>query len=96
MPETIRYHLDEHIHGAIASGLRARGVDVTTTAEAGLRGATDQKQLEYAVTNGRVIFTQDADFLRIDHDGVTHPGIVYCKQGARSVGAMLRGLLLIW
>jgi hypothetical protein len=28
---TIRFHLDEHIHPGIAIGLRARGLDVTTT-----------------------------------------------------------------
>ena len=38
MPRTIRFHLDEHVAHAIAEGLRRRGVDVTTTTDAGLLG----------------------------------------------------------
>ena len=33
----LSFHLDEHMHPAIAAGLRRRGIDVTTTFEAGLR-----------------------------------------------------------
>ena len=36
MPQTIRFHLDEHCDLAIAEGLRRRAIDVTTTPEAGL------------------------------------------------------------
>ena len=36
MPRTIRFHLDENGSRAIASGLRRRDVDVTTTPEVGL------------------------------------------------------------
>ena len=32
----IRFHLDENVSNAIADGLRQRGIDVTTTSEAGL------------------------------------------------------------
>ena len=32
----IRFHLDEHVDGAVAVGLRRRNIDVTTTAQAGL------------------------------------------------------------
>jgi hypothetical protein len=48
MPQTIRFHLDEHCDPAIAAGLRRRGIDVTTTLEAGLNGATDEEQVAYA------------------------------------------------
>jgi hypothetical protein len=41
MPQTLRFHLDEHVAGAIAAGLRRRGIDVTTAADAGLLGAED-------------------------------------------------------
>jgi predicted nuclease of predicted toxin-antitoxin system len=58
-----------------------RGVDVTTTAEAGLQDASDERQLEYIQATGRVIFTEDDDFLRIHSAGQSHPGIVYSKQG---------------
>ena len=67
MPRTIRYHLDEHIDFAVAQGLRRRGIDVTTTADAGFLGADDPDHIAFAVANGRVIFSNDSDFLRL-HD----------------------------
>jgi hypothetical protein len=45
MPRTIRFHLDENCAHSIAAGLRRRGIDVTTTRDAGLLGATDEYQL---------------------------------------------------
>jgi predicted nuclease of predicted toxin-antitoxin system len=59
----IRFHLDEHVPHAIAEGLRRRGIDVTTTVEAGLRSATDDVHLAYAVEQRRVVVTNDPDFL---------------------------------
>jgi predicted nuclease of predicted toxin-antitoxin system len=91
----IRFHLDQHVPNAIARGLRVRGVDVTTTVEAGLQDASDERQLEYILTAGRVIFTQDDDFLRIHSSGQQHPGIVYSQQGARSIGEIIRFLQLM-
>ncbi len=38
MKEKIKFHLDENVSQAIASGLRRRGVDVTTTPEESLLG----------------------------------------------------------
>jgi predicted nuclease of predicted toxin-antitoxin system len=80
MPRTMRFHLDEHCATAIAEGLRRRGVDVTTTPEVNLLGAVDEDQLAYIVAEGRVIFTEDDDFLRIHSAGNPHPGIAYCRQ----------------
>jgi predicted nuclease of predicted toxin-antitoxin system len=94
--KAIRFHLDEHCHGALAEGLRRHGIDVTTTPEAGLLGASDEAQLACATANDRVIFTQDEDFLRINAAGVAHPGIVYCHQQKYSVGDLIRFLVLVW
>jgi predicted nuclease of predicted toxin-antitoxin system len=58
--------------------------------------ATDEAQVEFAQRQGRVIFTQDADFLRLHRAGVSHSSITYCVQGNRSVGEIIRGLVLIW
>jgi predicted nuclease of predicted toxin-antitoxin system len=96
MSGTIRFHLDENVSNAIAIALRSRGIDVTTTSEEGLMAAPDEVQLEFALSQGRVIFTQDTDFLRLHADGVAHNGIVYCQQGTRSIGEIVRGLILIW
>jgi predicted nuclease of predicted toxin-antitoxin system len=91
----IRFHLDEHIPAGIASGLRRRGIDVTTAVEGELAGADDVAQLAFAASAGRVLVTQDADFLRIHAQGAPHAGIVYCHQGSTPMGVMLRKLVLI-
>jgi predicted nuclease of predicted toxin-antitoxin system len=95
LPGVIRFHLDQHVSNAIARGLRARGVNVTTTAEAGLQDASDERQLAYLVASGRVFFTHDDDFLRVHRSGESHPGIVYSKQGTRSIGEVVRFLQLM-
>jgi len=48
----MRFHLDEHIHSAVAAGLRRRGIDVTTAAEVELLGADDEKHLAFALAGG--------------------------------------------
>lgn len=45
---------------------------------------------------GRVIFTQDRDFLRIHATGIPHPGIAYCEKDTRTIGQMIQGLIDIW
>lgn len=96
MPARICFHLDENVDGAIAEGLKRKGVDVTTTPEAGLLGATDEEQVAFARAQRRIILTHDADFLRLHKAGVEHAGIVYMRQGQRSIGEILRGLIKIW
>ena len=96
MPRTIRFHLDENCPQGIADALRRHGVDVTTTPDVELLGVTDEEQLRFAVGQGRAIFTQDKDFLKLAGQGVEHHGILYCRQQARSLGDIVRGLLLVW
>ncbi len=96
MSERIGYHLDEHVSSAIARALRQRGIDVTTSAEAGLLGADDLTQLQFAETEGRVIVTHDSDFLRLHAQGITHKGIAYCLAGTRTIGQMAYALTLIY
>jgi len=69
---------------------------VTTTAEADLLSATDEEQAAYALAEGRVIFTQDRDFLRINAAGIPHAGMVYCRQHKRSIGDIISRLAEIW
>jgi predicted nuclease of predicted toxin-antitoxin system len=93
---TIPFHLDENCNRAVAEGLRRRGIDVTTTPEAGLLNANDQEQLSYAQGEGRVLFTHDRDFLRLHAAGVPHAGIVYCEKDSLSIGETVLGLVRIW
>jgi predicted nuclease of predicted toxin-antitoxin system len=96
MPRTIRFHLDEHVSHAVADGLRRLGIDVTTTTDANLLGAADADHVAYAVSQGKVIFTEDEDFLFLAGTGVQHNGLAYCRQNTRSVGQIIRALQLIW
>jgi hypothetical protein len=45
MCNKIKFHLDENVSNAIANGLRIRQIDVTTTAEKGFIGISDEEQL---------------------------------------------------
>ena len=96
MARTIRFHLDENCDPRIAVGLRLHGIDLTTTVEAGLLQASDEDQLRFAASEGRVIVTRDEDFLRMDAAGDVHAGIAYIRPEKRSLGHVIRWLVLIW
>ena len=66
-----------------------------TVTEAGMRGRNDESQLAFAINSGRVIFTQDRDFLRLAASGVRHAGIAYTPQQA-PISTIVSGLLLIY
>lgn len=76
--------------------MRRRGIDVTTTPDAGLTGAIDVRQAAYGLAKGRVVFTQDQDFLRLNAKGVAHAGVAYCIKDVKSIGEIVQGLVLIW
>lgn len=95
MPDPIRFHLDEHMANAVARGLRQRGFDVTTAAEAGLLSAPDHEHLAFATDQRRVMVTHDDDYLQLHQSGIQHGGIAYCPPGSRTIGQILRALILI-
>ncbi len=94
MAERIRLYTDEHIPRAVVRGLRERGVDTLTVSEAGMLGASDEEHLAFARREGRVLFTQDNDFLRLHASGAEHAGIVYARQPT-PIGDMIYGLMLV-
>ena len=61
----IRFHLDENVNGAVANGLRLRGLDITTSKDADLIGAKDRVQLAFAQDKKRVLITHDDDLLNL-------------------------------
>lgn len=91
----MKFYLDENVDPAVAASLRRRGIDAVATQEAGLKGADDDRQVELAVTESRVIVTHDADLLRIHRSGVPHPGIVFITSGRRPLGEIVRKLVLL-
>jgi predicted nuclease of predicted toxin-antitoxin system len=85
----LRFHLDENMDHAIAVGLRARGIDVTTTPDAGLGGASDEEQLAFTLREQSVIVSYDDDLLVLHAAGVAHAGIAYGTLRSRSIGQMI-------
>jgi predicted nuclease of predicted toxin-antitoxin system len=96
MTDRIRFHLDENVDPAVAGGLRRRGVDVTTSQETGLLNSSDDRQIDFARTEHRVLVTHDEGFLSRAKHGVEHVGIVYCHPEARSIGQMIAAVMLIY
>ena len=90
----IRFLTDEHIPRAVAKGLRARGIDASTAAEAGQLGASDAALLASARTEGRVLITVDADHLRLHAAGVHHAGILFAPPDA-AIGLLIGGAMLL-
>lgn len=96
MSVQIRFHLDENVHGAVTNGLRLRGIDVTTTRDAQLLGASDDEHLTFARSEHRVVVTHDDDFLRLANRGIQHAGIVYSNPRRRTIGRLVHGLVNLW
>ena len=92
---SIKFYTDEHVGKAVINGLRLRGIDVLPSKEVNLLGVDDEVHLEFTLKEGRVIFTQDDDFLKLHAKGFEHAGIVYTPQGT-SIGTIIRGLELIY
>lgn len=91
----IRFHLDEHVDPAIALTLRRRGIDVTIPSEVGLLGASDEQHIAFALGQQRVIYTNDADYLRLAAHGHQHAGIAYCRRNSRPLGQIVARLTLL-
>jgi hypothetical protein len=60
-----RIYLDEDVSVLLASLLRSRGFEVMTTQESGNAAASDERQLEYAASDGLALLTHNrTDFCR--------------------------------
>ena len=83
------YYFDENVPGAIAEGLRQRGIDVLTAQEDGFDETPDPLVLDRAGELGRVLFTRDDDFLREAtarlRDGRPVATVIYAHQQRASV-----------
>ncbi len=96
---TIRLYVDEDsMDRALVRALRARGIDITTALEQGMTEHSDADHLDYATTQGRVLYTCNvADFYRLHTSyltqGKTHAGIILARQQRYSVGEQMRRLL---
>ncbi len=97
----IPLYMDEDaMSHSLTRELRARGVEVTTAMSEGTLGYDDPAQLEFAKSQGRVIYTYNiADYyaLHIQYltDGKTHAGMILAHQGRFTLGEQIRRTLRI-
>lgn len=91
----MKFYVDENVDPSVALALRLRGIDAVATQEAGLKGARDEQQIAFAAAECRVIVTHDADLLRLHSRGVPHAGIAFLGANRRSLGDMIRKLVLL-
>lgn len=80
----------------LANALRQLGMEVTRTPDVGLLGAMDEEQLAFAFTEGRVLVTQDIDFVLMHDSGAPHCGIVYGPKDRRTNRELIDGITLVW
>jgi hypothetical protein len=96
---TIRLYLDEDAQDSdLVRALHARGVDALTAFDAGMVEQPDERHLQFATTQGRVLYSFNVgDFLRLHGaflaEGKTHAGLILARQQQYSVGEQLRRLL---
>lgn len=81
----IRLYLDEDVHKKVATALRLKGYDVVSAHEVQKQSLPDYRQLDYAISGQRAIFTFNAgDFDRLHKEyvksGKHHCGIILSKQ----------------
>ena len=91
-------YADECVDARIVAGLRRRGFDVMTAADAGLLGAPDERHMAQAIATSRSILTGDQDFLRLADkyasNSVRFPGLIFILPSAL-VGAIVRAVALL-
>lgn len=96
---SLKLYVDEHVKLAISDGLRNRGVDLITVQDEHLEGTDDHILLARAISFGRVVFTQDEDFLAeaIFHqeNGNYFTGVIYAHQDRLSIGQFIEQVELI-
>ncbi len=91
-----KFFTDEDIYAAVALVLRKASCDAVSTPEAGRLGESDESQLAWAASQGRVLVTFNvAHFAALHaawvHAGQHHAGIAVSSQ--RPIGDLLRRLI---
>lgn len=96
---SIALYMDEHVHRAISTGLRLRGVDVLTAQEDERRHTPDPILLDRATELHRVFFSQDDDLLVEAHrrqaKGIPFTGVIYAHQLNITIGQCISDLELL-
>jgi len=86
----LRLLADENIPFPVVDGLRRRGIDILIAQHIGLDETDDGEILTYAREHQQVVYTNDADFVRLANSGMPHAGILYHPQRKYSFGEAVR------
>ena len=74
-------YMDVHVPTGVSEGLRRKQIDVRTAQEDSAGRMSDDELLTRATAIGRVLLTQDADFLEIpaqwQRQGIAFGGILF-------------------
>ena len=62
---SLKFYMDHNVHAGITPGLRDRGIDCLTAYEDNMASAEDGAILIRATELGRIVFSQDVDFLGV-------------------------------
>jgi hypothetical protein len=94
----IRFFTDEDVYAAVAQNLHQAGWDALSTPQAGRLGESDESQLTFAATEGRVLVTFNVAHFSQLHStwlaaGKHHAGIIVSSQ--RPIGDTVRRLLAL-
>lgn len=95
---SIRLYLDEDVLDKdFVQALRSNNIDIVTVTDIGLDGQTDEQQLKYATSQGRVLFSSNIrDFYALHTtyvaQGIPHAGVILLHQKRYSIGEQLRRL----
>lgn len=96
---SIRLYMDVHVRSAVTNGLRSRGVDVLTAQEDNTTLLPDNQLLDRAHETGRVLFSQDRDFLLEAKSRVSQnrdfAGVIYAHQLEATVGQCVKDLEIV-
>jgi predicted nuclease of predicted toxin-antitoxin system len=92
---TVAFYFDQHVDGAITKQLRVRGVDVLTLLEDGRESAPDDDVLDRGIALGRVVVTEDQDFLGMVHRRLNRGefvGVIFIQQQHWHRGQLIEAL----
>jgi hypothetical protein len=84
--------------GDLVRGLRSRGIDVVTAADAGMIRRKDKEHLSWAAVQGRALYSFNVgDYHEIHAEWAgaapPHAGIILAQQKRYSTGEQIRRLL---
>jgi len=89
---SLAVYMDVHVPAGVSEGLRRKLLDVRTAQDDAAGLLSDEALLTRAMALGRILLTQDADFLEItarwQQQGIGFSGVLFAPQGT-PIGRMI-------